>query len=254
MITSPLSHSCFRPSTYARHQDKEPAPHERATACRAGAAPCRATHAVGRAGAHHRRDARCHRRCPNTVVTEIANRDRDPFRILISTILSLRTKDEVTTAASGRLFALADTPRELAALSPRTIERAIFPAGFYRTKARTVRDVARRIDEEFGGHVPDTIEALLEFRGVGRKTAALVVSLGYGREAICVDTHVHRISNRLRWVKTRTPGETERALMILLPRRHWIGINDTMVSFRAARMPAGLAPLLHLSALRRLSA
>jgi endonuclease III len=164
-------------------------------------------------------------------VTEIANRDRDPFRILISTILSLRTKDEVTTAASGRLFALADTPRALAALSPRTIERAIFPAGFYRTKARTVRDVARRIDEEFGGRVPDTIEALLEFRGVGRKTAALVVSLGYGREAICVDTHVHRISNRLRWVKTRTPGETERALMILLPRRHWIGINDTMVSF-----------------------
>jgi endonuclease-3 len=164
-------------------------------------------------------------------VTEIANRDRDPFRILISTILSLRTKDEVTTAASGRLFALADTPRALAALSPRTIERAIFPAGFYRTKARTVRDVARRIDEEFDGRVPDTIEALLEFKGVGRKTAALVVSLGYGREAICVDTHVHRISNRLRWVKTKTPEETERALMILLPRRHWIGINDTMVSF-----------------------
>lgn len=164
-------------------------------------------------------------------VTEIAHRDRDPFRILISTILSLRTKDEVTTAASARLFALADTPRALAALAPRRIERAIFPAGFYRTKARTLRDVARRIDEECGGRVPDTIEALLDFKGVGRKTAALVVSLGYGREAICVDTHVHRISNRLRWVKTRTPEETERALMIVLPRRHWIGINDTMVSF-----------------------
>jgi endonuclease-3 len=175
------------------------------------------------------RDAIAGARVPS--VSAIAHRDRDPFRILISTILSLRTKDEVTTAASGRLFALADTPRALSALSPRTIERAIFPAGFYRTKARTVRDVARRIDEEFGGKVPDTIDALLDFKGVGRKTAALVVSLGYGREAICVDTHVHRISNRLRWVKTKTPDQTERALMIVLPRRHWIGINDTMVSF-----------------------
>ena len=164
-------------------------------------------------------------------VTEIAHRDRDPFRILISTILSLRTRDEVTTAASERLFALASTPRDLAALDTRKIERAIFPAGFYKTKARTVRETARRIDEEFGGKVPDTIEALLGFKGVGRKTAALVVSLGYGRDAICVDTHVHRISNRLRWVTTRTPEETERALMIVLPRRHWIGINDTMVSF-----------------------
>jgi endonuclease-3 len=164
-------------------------------------------------------------------VTEIAHRDRDPFRVLISTLLSLRTKDEVTTAASERLFALADTPRTVAALSTRTIERAIFPAGFYRTKARTVRDVAHRIDVEYNGRVPDTIEALLDFKGVGRKTAALVVSLGYGKEAICVDTHVHRISNRLQWVKTKTPEETERALMIVLPRRHWIGINDTMVSF-----------------------
>jgi endonuclease-3 len=164
-------------------------------------------------------------------VTEIANRDRDPFRILVSTILSLRTKDEVTTAASERLFALASTPHTLAGLTPRAIERAIFPVGFYRTKARTVRDVARRIEVEFGGRVPDTMEGLLEFKGVGRKTAALVVSLGYGREAICVDTHVHRISNRLRWVKTKTPQETERALMILLPRHYWIGINDTMVSF-----------------------
>jgi endonuclease-3 len=164
-------------------------------------------------------------------VTEIANRDRDPFRILISTILSLRTKDEVTTAASERLFALADRPRTLAALDARRIERAIYPVGFYKTKARTVRDVSRRLDQEFSGRVPDTIESLLTFKGVGRKTAALVVSLGYGREAICVDTHVHRISNRLRWVSTRTPAETERALMIVLPRRHWIGINDTMVSF-----------------------
>lgn len=164
-------------------------------------------------------------------VTEIARRDRDPFRILISTILSLRTKDEVTFAASERLFALASTPRALAALATRKVERAIFPVGFYRTKARTVREIAKRIDTEYNGRVPDTIDALLDFKGVGRKTATLVVSLGYGKEAICVDTHVHRIANRLRWVKTRTPDDTERALMIFLPRRHWIGINDTMVSF-----------------------
>lgn len=164
-------------------------------------------------------------------VTAIARRDRDPFRILISTILSLRTKDEVTDAASERLFALAPTARTLAGLETRKIERAIYPVGFYRTKARTVRETARRVDTEFGGRVPDTIDTLLTFKGVGRKTAALVVSLGYGREAICVDTHVHRISNRLRWVSTRTPEETERALMIVLPRRHWIGINDTMVGF-----------------------
>jgi len=164
-------------------------------------------------------------------VTEIAERHRDPFRILISTILSLRTRDEVTGAASARLFARAASPHTLAALTPREIERAIFPVGFYRTKAKTVREVAKRIDVEFGGRVPDTIDALLGFKGVGRKTAALVVSLGYGKDAICVDTHVHRISNRLGWVKTRTPEQTERALMILLPRRYWIGINDTMVSF-----------------------
>ena len=164
-------------------------------------------------------------------VTEIANRDRDPFRILISTILSLRTKDDVTAAAAERLFARASRPRALAALDTRTIAKTIYPVGFYKTKARTVRETARRVDEEFGGRVPDTIETLLTFKGVGRKTAALVVSLGYGKEAICVDTHVHRISNRLCWVATRTPEETERALMIVLPRRHWIGINDTMVSF-----------------------
>jgi endonuclease-3 len=164
-------------------------------------------------------------------VSELARRDRDPFRILVSTILSLRTRDEVTEAASERLFALADSPRALARLDLREIERAIYPAGFYRTKARTVRDVARRLESEFGGRVPDTIDALLAFKGVGRKTAALVVSLGYNRPAICVDTHVHRISNRLGWVKTKTPDETERALMDTVARRHWIGINETMVGF-----------------------
>lgn len=164
-------------------------------------------------------------------VSQIARRDRDPFRILISTLLSLRTKDDVTEAASARLFALADSPAALARLDLRRIERAIYPAGFYRTKARTVRDISRRLETEYGSRVPDTIDELLGFKGVGRKTAALVVSLGYNRPAICVDTHVHRISNRLGWVKTRTPDETERALMQAVAKRHWIGINETMVSF-----------------------
>jgi endonuclease III len=164
-------------------------------------------------------------------VSEIARRDRDPFRILVSTLLSLRTKDDVTEAASARLFALADTPRTLSRLATRTIARAIYPVGFYRTKARTVRDISRRLDDEYRGEVPDTIDELLTFKGVGRKTAALVVSLGFGKDAICVDTHVHRISNRLGWVATRTPAETEQALMRVLPRRRWIVANEIMVAF-----------------------
>jgi endonuclease III len=164
-------------------------------------------------------------------VSEIARRDRDPFRILISTLLSLRTKDDVTDAASARLFALAPTARDLARLDVRRIERAIYPAGFYRTKARTVRDVARRLETEFGGKVPESIDVLLDLKGVGRKTAALVVSLGFGTPAICVDTHVHRISNRLGWVRTRRPDETEQDLMKIVPRARWIDVNEIMVGF-----------------------
>jgi endonuclease III len=164
-------------------------------------------------------------------VTAIARRDRDPFRILISTLLSLRTKDDVTDAAAARLFALAPTVHDLARSDLRRIEKAIFPVGFYRTKARTVRDVARRLEAEFDGKVPNTIDALLGFKGVGRKTAALVVSLGYDTPAICVDTHVHRISNRLGWVRTRAPHETEQALMRIVAEKNWIAVNEIMVSF-----------------------
>ena len=164
-------------------------------------------------------------------VSEIARRDRDPFRILISTLLSLRTKDDVTDAASARLFAIAPDARRLARVDIRRIEKAIYPVGFYRTKARTIRDIARRIDTEFGGEVPNAIEALLALKGVGRKTAALVVSLGFDTPAVCVDTHVHRISNRMGWVRTRTPHETEMALMELLPRSLWIDVNETLVGY-----------------------
>jgi endonuclease-3 len=164
-------------------------------------------------------------------VSEIARRDRDPFRILISTLLSLRTKDDVTDAASARLFAIAPNANALARLDLKRIEKAIYPVGFYHTKARVIRDVAHRLEAEFGGKVPNTIDALLDFKGVGRKTAALVVSLGFDTPAICVDTHVHRISNRLGWIRTKTPHESEQALMKLVPRQHWIDVNEIMVGF-----------------------
>jgi endonuclease-3 len=164
-------------------------------------------------------------------VSKLARRKRDPFRTLISCIISLRTKDEVTSSASGRLFRLATSPRGMAKIGVRRIERAIYPAGFYRNKARQIAEISRRIVRVYGGHVPDTIEELLTFKGVGRKTANLVVSLGFGRPAICVDTHVHRIMNRLGYVSTRTPEQTESSLREKLPIRYWIGINTLLVLY-----------------------
>jgi endonuclease-3 len=166
-----------------------------------------------------------------TALAEVAERSRDPFRVLIACLLSLRTKDETTGPAAARLFALADTPAGMLRLSPRRIERAIFPVGFYRTKARVIRGVCRDLLRRFGGKVPDSIDELLTLKGVGRKTANLVVTQGFGKPGICVDIHVHRISNRWGYVKTRTPEETETALRARLPRRYWIGYNDLLVSF-----------------------
>ncbi|MFQ5840135.1 MAG: endonuclease III domain-containing protein [Candidatus Methylomirabilales bacterium] len=166
-----------------------------------------------------------------TAVGQVATSSRDPFRILISCLLSLRTKDAVTEAASARLFAKADTPERLARIPEITIARTIYPVGFYRVKARVIRDVCRTLLRKYGGKVPDSINELVKLKGVGRKTANLVVGLGYGKPGICVDTHVHRITNRWGYVRTRTPEETERALRAKLPRRHWIVINDLLVSF-----------------------
>jgi endonuclease-3 len=156
---------------------------------------------------------------------------RDPFRILISCLLSLRTKDETTGPASARLFALADTPAGILALPTSAIERAIFPVGFYRTKARVLHRVCRDLVARFASRVPSGLDDLLTLHGVGRKTANLVVTFAFGLPGICVDTHVHRITNRLGWVWTRTPDQTEAALRQRLPRRHWIGLNDLLVSF-----------------------
>ena len=166
-----------------------------------------------------------------TTLTEVERTSRSPFRLLISCVISLRTKDEVTHESSRRLYALADTPEGLAALDEAVIARAIYPAGFYNTKARQIRAIARILVEEHGGQVPPSEEALLRLPGVGRKTANLVLGLGFGIPAICVDTHVHRISNRLGLVRTSTPEATERALQAVLPEDLWIPINDLMVTF-----------------------
>jgi len=167
-----------------------------------------------------------------TALAQVADATaRDPFRILIGCLLSLRTRDETTGPASARLFALADTPQAMLRLKRKQIERAIFPVGFYRTKARVIERVCRTLVERFGGKVPSDLDALLELHGVGRKTANLVVTYAFGLPGICVDTHVHRISNRLGFVRTPTPERTEWALRAKLPRRHWIELNDLLVAF-----------------------
>jgi endonuclease III len=165
------------------------------------------------------------------VVTLIAEASDNPFKILISCILSLRTQDSTTAEASRRLFALADSPDTMVRLSAKKIEQAIFPVGFYRTKAKAILEICRNLNENYRGRVPDEIDELIKFKGVGRKTANLVVTLGYNKPGICVDTHVHRISNRWGYVKTATPEKTEVALRAKLPKQYWIEYNDLLVSF-----------------------
>jgi endonuclease-3 len=171
------------------------------------------------------------RRWKEPVVGVVAKASRDPFQILISTVLSLRTKDQTTAEASARLFQLATTPRAMLAVPRRTIERAIYPVGFYRTKARHIHDICRDLLARYGGRVPDEIDELLTLKGVGRKTANLVVTLGFRKPGICVDIHVHRISNRLGYIRTKSPAQSEEALRRKLPRRHWIVYNDLLVPF-----------------------
>jgi endonuclease-3 len=165
------------------------------------------------------------------IVSSLAEEHSGPFVILISTILSLRTKDEVTAKAAERLLALARTPEEMLELSEGKIIKAIYPVGFYRTKAKTILHISKELLDRFHSRVPDTIEQLLTLKGVGRKTANLVVALGYNKEGLCVDTHVHRISNRLGYVKTKTPEETEYALRKKLPSKYWLRYNTLMVAF-----------------------
>lgn len=167
-------------------------------------------------------------------VTAIAKKTRSPFRVLVSTVISARTKDEVTGEASARLFRLAGNPRKMADLKVEEIEKAIFPAGFYRNKARAISRLSRMLISDFKGRVPDEISDLVKLPGVGRKTANLVVTLAFRKPGICVDTHVHRICNRLGVLDTRNPRETEFALREVLDRRHWIEINDLLVMYGQA--------------------
>lgn len=165
------------------------------------------------------------------VVSVVAERTRDPFKVLISCILSLRTKDGTTAQASQRLFSLADNPAEVSELSVKEIERAIFPVGFYRTKARNIKAICYTLIKDYDSKVPDEIDELLKLKGVGRKTANLVVTIGYDKDGICVDTHVHRISNRWGYIKTKTPEESETALRKKLPKKYWKIYNDLLVTF-----------------------
>lgn len=164
------------------------------------------------------------------VVTEMAAFGADPYRLLIACLLSLRTKDTTTGPAARRLFAVASTPEQMLALSEQEIQKLIFPVGFYRNKAALLREVSATLLQRFGGHVPSDLDALLSIKGIGRKTANLVITAGFGLPGICVDTHVHRISNRWGYVATKTPDDTEMALRKKLPPQYWIQYNDLLVA------------------------
>lgn len=164
------------------------------------------------------------------IVDEMAQQAATPYTILITTILSLRTQDGTTAAAARRLFELAQTPATMLEVPAATVAQAIYPVGFYKTKAETILTVSRLLIERYGGAVPDTVEELLTLPGVGRKTANLVVTMGYNKPGICVDTHVHRITNRWGYVQTKTPEQTEFALRARLPAEYWIPINGYLVS------------------------
>lgn len=164
------------------------------------------------------------------LIDAMGEASRTPFHILIATILSLRTKDTLTAVVAPRLFAAADTPAAMLALSEARIAELIYPVGFYRTKARSIRQVSVLLLERYGGEVPRTLDELLDLPGVGRKTANLVLTAGYGLPGICVDTHVHRICNRWGYVQTKAPEATEMALRAKLPPEYWLVINGLLVT------------------------
>ncbi len=179
----------------------------------------------------HTRIRTLQRLVPQWEVPVVTRYRRDPFTTLISCLLSLRTQDRTTHAASKRLFRLARTPRTMLALSLAAIRQAIYPVSFYKTKAHTIRSVCRELIERYDGRVPADLDELLTIKGVGRKTANLVITLAFQKDGICVDTHVHRISNRWGYVRTKTPEQTEMALRAKLPRPYWQIYNDLLVTF-----------------------
>lgn len=167
---------------------------------------------------------------PQSEFVKLMDSFNSPYLVLIACILSLRTNDRTTYPATLRMLELAKTPKEMKKVKVEDLAKAIYPVGFYENKAKQIIELSRQIDEELDGKVPDTIEELVEFNGVGRKTANLVLSQGFNKPAICVDVHVHRIFNRLGYVCTKNPEETEFALREKLPQKYWIDINTLMVT------------------------
>ncbi len=183
------------------------------------------------------------------IVSEIALRD-DPYTVLFSCLLSLRTKDETTAGASERLFGAAPDVQKLAAMPVKRIEKLIYPVGFYKTKAKRIKDIAKTIVRDYGGDVPDDLDELLKLKGVGRKTANIVVTIAFGKPGVAVDTHVHRISNRLGYVRTKTPEQTEMALRKKLPKKYWLVYNDLLVTW-GQNICRPISPLCSRCAIRK---
>lgn len=172
------------------------------------------------------------RKYQNPIVTQIGEQLKDPFKVLISCVLSLRTKDAVTAKASKKLFRVADTPEKILKLSTKQIEKLIYPVGFYKTKAKNIKLICKDLIEKYNRKVPRNEEDLLKLKNVGRKTMNIVMTYGFGsNEHIAVDTHVHRISNRLGWVKTKIPEETETELLRIIPKKYYYDINDLLITF-----------------------
>ena len=165
------------------------------------------------------------------VVSRIAKQKKNPYKVLISCLLSLRTKDEVTDTATKKLFSKINQPEDLIKLSTKTIEKLIYPVGFYKRKAVTIKKISKILIKKYDSKVPNTIEQLLELKGVGRKTANIVLGFGFGKPAMAVDTHCHRIPNRFGWINTKNPEETEQELMIIIPKNKWVEFNNMIVAF-----------------------
>ncbi len=167
---------------------------------------------------------------PQSDFVKLMDSFNDPYLVLIACILSLRTNDRTTYPATLRMLELGKTPADFAKLDVKTLEKAIYPVGFYANKAKQIVELSKELVEKYDSKVPDEIDDLVKFNGVGRKTANLVLSEGFKKPAICVDVHVHRISNRLGYVKTKTPEETEFELRKKLPKKYWIDINSLLVT------------------------
>jgi endonuclease-3 len=170
--------------------------------------------------------------CPLPSVSLIAKEtNNDPYLVLISTLLSLRTKDKITLEASRRLFALATSPKNMLMLSTETIENAIYPSCFFRRKTENIKKISKILIDKYEGLVPNSQKDLMDLPGIGIKTANLTLNLGFQVEAICVDCHVHQIANRMGWIKTSTPEESEIELQTVMPKRFWIPLNELLVTY-----------------------